>query len=186
LMGTLMTGLSISLKREWVKDASRVHHEADVIAHSIQCRELLAISSNSKQSVITKEILAQRWFTGLEAAGQTLQATTQEGMRFVEGPIERRLRTSQAHMRFPSLIMNLCSDTLFSHVRSIHGYTCVQVFTDGHGFVRVYPMKSKGDAHHALMHFIHEVVSLRTFLQIERKKKCVANGDKSSRNIGFD
>jgi hypothetical protein len=28
---------------------------------------------------------------------------------------------------------------------------------DGHGFVRVYPMKSKGDTQHALMHFIHEV-----------------------------
>jgi len=65
----------------------------------------------------------------------------------VEGPIERRLRTSQAHMRFPSLIMTLCSDTLFSHVRSVRGYTCGQVFTDGHGFVRVYSMKSKGDAH---------------------------------------
>jgi hypothetical protein len=69
----------------------------------------------------------------------------------VEGPIERRLRTSQAHMRFPSLIMTLCSDTLFSHVRSVRGYTCGQVFTDGHGFVRVYSMKSKGDAHHALI-----------------------------------
>ncbi len=43
-------------------------HEADIIAHGAQCRDLLAINSNARQSVITKEILAQRWFTGLEAA----------------------------------------------------------------------------------------------------------------------
>ena len=132
-------------------------HEADVIAHDEQCRGLQAINTATRHSVITKEILAQRWFTGLESAGRTLQATTQDGMRFVEGPLERRLRTSQAHMRFPSLIMTLCSDTLFSQVRSVRGYTCAQVFTDGHGFVRIYPMKNKADAHHALMRFIHEV-----------------------------
>lgn len=39
----------------------------------------------------------------------------------------------------------------------MRGYTCAQIFTDGHGFVRVYPVKSKSKAHHALMHFIHDV-----------------------------
>jgi hypothetical protein len=129
-------------------------HEADVIAHG---RSLSTIDSDHRQSVVTKEALAQKWFTGLEAARRTLLATTQDGVHFVEGPIERRLRTSQAHMRFPSLIMTLCSDTLFSHVRSVRGFTCAQIFTDGHGFVRIYPMRSKSDAHHALMKFIHEV-----------------------------
>jgi len=129
-------------------------HEADVIAHS---HELYMLKSDAKQSMITKESLAQRWFIGLEAANRTLTASTQEGMRFVEGPIERRLRTSQAHMRFPSLVFTLYSDTLFSHVRSVRGFTCAQIFTDGHGFVRVYPMKGKSEAHHALMHFIHDV-----------------------------
>jgi len=75
----------------------------------------------------------------------------------VDGPIERRLKTSQAHLRFPTLIITLYSDTLFSHVRSVRGYTCAQIFTDGHGFVRVHPIKKKSEAHHALMRFIHEV-----------------------------
>jgi len=46
---------------------------------------------------------------------------------------------------------------MFGSIKSVRGYTCAQLFTDGHGFSRVYPMKSKGDAHHALMQFIHEV-----------------------------
>jgi hypothetical protein len=57
-------------------------HKADVIAHSW---ELQVLASDTRQSVITRESLAQKWFVGLEAAGRTLNATTQEGMRFVEG-----------------------------------------------------------------------------------------------------
>lgn len=134
-----------------------VSHEADVIAPSTSCRDQSGVGSNQRQSVITKEVLVQGWFIGQDPANRTLQASTQEGMHFVEGPIERRLRTSQAHMRFPSLIVTICSDTLFSNVHSVRGYTCAQVFIDGHGFVRVYPLSSKGGAHHALMRFIHQV-----------------------------
>ncbi len=161
-------------------------HEADVIAHSAQCHNLLGVSSNMRHSVVTKEVLAQRWFMGLDAASQTLQATIQEGMRFTEGPIERRLRTSQAHMRFPSLLMTLCLDTVFSHIRSVRGYTCAQIFTDGHGFVRIYPMRSKSDAHHALMRFIHEVGIPKNLLTDRARRRCVVSGDRLSRNIGFE
>jgi hypothetical protein len=34
---------------------------------------------------------------------------------------------------------------------------CAQIFTVGHGFVRIYPMKNKSEAHHALMRFIHDI-----------------------------
>jgi hypothetical protein len=49
------------------------------------------------------------------------------------------------------------SDTMFPSIKSIRGHTCAQVFTDGHGFIRVYPLKKKGDAHHALVQFIQDV-----------------------------
>jgi len=38
-------------------------HEAYVIMHSVQCRDLLAINSDSRKSVLMKEVIAQRWFT---------------------------------------------------------------------------------------------------------------------------
>jgi len=71
---------------------TRECHEADVIRHyeDLQ-RELGALKATSKSSIITKEVLASRWFTGLESAEATLKATTQEGMRFVDGDLERRL-----------------------------------------------------------------------------------------------
>jgi hypothetical protein len=47
-------------------------HKADVIAHSW---ELQVLASDTRQSVITRESLAQKWFVGLEAAGRTLNVT---------------------------------------------------------------------------------------------------------------
>jgi len=144
-------------------------HEADVIAHDVDHREAMAVDTNaypreatavnagSRTSIITKEDLARRWFIGQEAAEATLESTTQEGMRYVEGDMERRLRTSQHHMRFPTLNCTIYTDTLFAKHKSVRGFNCAQIFTDGKGFYRVYPMQRKGDAHHALSQFIHDV-----------------------------
>jgi hypothetical protein len=75
----------------------------------------------------------------------------------VEGDLERRLRTSQAHLRFPTLNLQIYTDTLFARKRSVRGYTCAQIFTDGRKFFRVYPLNRKGDAHHDFTAFIQEV-----------------------------
>jgi hypothetical protein len=135
-------------------------HEADVIAHGNGLNftsGISAMSRDDRQSTVSKQDLAKRWHIGFEAAARTLQTTTQEGMRFVQGKLERRLRTSQAHLRYPSLRVTIYTDTLFPSVKSIRGYTCAQLFTDGHCFARVYPLKRKGDAHHALVQFIQDI-----------------------------
>jgi len=135
-----------------------VCHEADVITHAGDvCRELSALNATSRSTVVTNEELARRWFTGLESASRTLLVTTQEGMRFVEGDLERRLRTSKARLRFPTLNCVIYTDTLFAKCRSVRGYTCAQVFTDGRKFFRIFPMLKKSDAHHALTQFIQDV-----------------------------
>jgi hypothetical protein len=53
--------------------------------------------------------------------------------------------------------MQIYTDTLFASKKSVRGYTCAQIFTDGRKFFRVYPLTRKGDAHHALTAFIQEV-----------------------------
>jgi hypothetical protein len=67
-------------------------------------------------------------------------------------------------MRFLSLNIITYTDTMFSCIKSVRGYTCAQVFTDGYNFSRIYPMRAKGDAPHALMLFIHEVGIPKTIL----------------------
>jgi hypothetical protein len=141
-----------------------VIHEADVISHDHSHRQLMSTKTGMKASSIAKEDLAKRWYISHETAARTLDVTTQQGLRYVEGPLERRLRTSQAHMRFPTLNIVTYTDTMFSSNESVRGYTCTQVFMDGHFFCRVYPMRMKGDAPHALMMFIHEVGVPKTLL----------------------
>jgi len=99
-----------------------VVHEADVISHEMVHHEAMSTSTSAKGSTITKEALSKRWFIGLESAARTLQATTQLGMRYVEGPLEHHLRTSQAHMHFLSLNIVAYTDTMFSNLKSVRGY----------------------------------------------------------------
>ena len=142
-------------------------HEADVIAHAADLsRDVSEATSNREQwstttsgrgFKVSKEELARRWHTSLNVAARTLTSTTQDGLRYVDGPLERRLKTSQAHLRFPTLNCTIYTDTLFSKKRSVRGFTCAQLFTDGRKFFRIYPLVSKADAHHALSQFIQDV-----------------------------
>ena len=148
---------SIQIQASQQKPIQHGHHEADVIAHATDQREQAALNATSRSASVTNEELARRWFIGLDSASRTLLATTQEGMRFVDGNLDRRLRTSQAHLRFPTLNCVIYTDTFFAKCRSIRGYTCAQIFTDVRKFFRIYPMLKKSDARHSLTQFIQEI-----------------------------
>jgi hypothetical protein len=116
LLPRLIEAMKITIPADNSSD-TRKCHEADVIRHydNLQ-REQEALKSASKSSVITKEDLASRWFTVLESAEATLKVTTQEGMRFVEGDLERCLWTSQAHLRFPTLNTQIYTVTIKANI----------------------------------------------------------------------
>ena len=86
-----------------------------------------------------------------------LLATTQKGIRHVIRPVERLYRTRQTNMRFPTLGTKFYTDTLFASEKSMMGFTCAQLFTDGRGYNKFYPMKKKSDAGHSLWSFFSEV-----------------------------
>jgi hypothetical protein len=39
----------------------------------------------------------------------------------------------------------------------VRGFTCAQLFTDGHRFFRLYPLVSKAEAHQVLTQFIQDI-----------------------------
>ena len=106
---------------------------------------------------LTPAVLSQRWHIGVAKAAKTLDVTTQAGVRHVYAPGERKLRQRILHLKFPTLRGTWYTDTLFTKFHSARKFTCVQVFTNGYGFDRVYPMTSKSEAHKALMTFIQDV-----------------------------
>ena len=131
--------------------------EDSICLMSEEDRRLCGLSSRDRGPVITKEILAKRWGIGLDTAHKTLSTTTQFGVRKVLHPVERRYRTRQAQLRFPTLNTKLYTDTLFSSTKSIHGNKCAQVFTNGIGFDLFYPLKAEADIGDALNEVVRTI-----------------------------
>jgi hypothetical protein len=109
---------------------------------------------------ITPELLSQRWGIGLQAAKDTLKVTTQKGIRHISGPLERRLRTRQAQLRYKQLSGRhgrFYTDTFFPSVSSISGKSMAQIYTNDISFTKIYPMSSKSDTADTLLSLIHHV-----------------------------
>jgi hypothetical protein len=61
-------------------------------------RTAAAMDTTKSKYAVSKETLAKRWNIRLNKADQTLEVTTQKGIRRTIHPVTRRFRTSQPHM----------------------------------------------------------------------------------------
>lgn len=129
---------------------------ATVISHNIQ---ISAMSSKPRKTV-TPEQLASLWNISLKDAQSTINSTTQDYIRKIEGKLSRRVRT-RAHQRqyrqLGGYLGYFCSDTFHSKVKSLRGNQYIQLFCNRGNFIYSNPMKQKSDAHHSLDRFLHEV-----------------------------
>ncbi len=87
----------MSLSRT-LTDISDIFDDYLFLNYSIQ-----AVSTRLPKPRVSSEKLAQRWGIGMASAANTIQVTTQKGVRNVIGHIERRLKTKQAHSRYPQI-----------------------------------------------------------------------------------
>lgn len=103
-------------------------------------------------------MVAKKFRCGLETAQRTLKTTTQRGVRHAIHPLHRRYRVDHLNLHRKRLHDTFYMDTLFSKVKSLGGYTCAQLITNG-SFTRVYPMESKASSNiaRALQEFIDDV-----------------------------
>lgn len=116
------------------------------------------LGAKDRHSQVNAETVARRFRCGLETAKKTLQATTQRGVRQSRHPLNRRYRVDHLNLHRRRLNDTFYMDTLFSKVKSLSGFTCAQLITNG-TFTRVYPMESKSSSEiaHALNEFINDV-----------------------------
>ena len=120
-------------------------------------RSVAKLITSVRESVLTPQILSQRWNIGLLTAKKTLDVTTQSGLRNIYAPAERKLRQRTQHLRFPTLRGKFYTDTGFSNIKSMRGFKGFQTITNGKGYDRFYPHVSKGQAGAALTSFIQTV-----------------------------
>ena len=130
--------------------------DGDSVDENRQARGVAVVSTTSRSGEVDAETLARRWGIGVDTARKTIRVTTQAGVRNVIRPVERRYRTRQAQLKFPSSSRPIFSDTMFPKVKSLRGHTCAQVFTDTLGWDHFYPMKAKSEAGEALSHFVED------------------------------
>ena len=121
-------------------------------------QQLAFVGAKDRHSQVTAETVARKFRCGLETARRTLKTTTQRGVRHAMHPLHRRYRVDHLNLHRKRLRDVFYMDTLFSKVKSLSGFTCAQLITNG-SFTRVYPMESKGSANiaMALQEFIDDV-----------------------------
>jgi hypothetical protein len=103
------------------------------------------VGAKDRHSQVNAETVAKRFRCGIETAQKTLKATTQRGVRQAIHPLHRRYRVDHLDLNRKRLNDTFYMDTLFSKVKSLAGFTCAQLITNG-TFTRVYPMESKSGA----------------------------------------
>jgi hypothetical protein len=135
--------------------AMRVQRDDDFGVEAPPTRHTDAAVRNDDRRVITPEELSRRWNVGLGAATQTLQVTTQLGVRTLKHPAQRRFRTAMPHLRYPRLKGTWYADTLFFTAKSVRGFKCAHLIGNGVGYARFMPLESKADAHLSLTSYIH-------------------------------
>ena len=107
-----------------------------------------ATYSNTRHHGTDPALLARKWGIGLNRAKYTLNCRTQQNVRYEILPLTRRYRTNLLYQILKRLSTILYTDIDFSEYKSVLGNDCVQIFTDGDGFLVAPPMQS--DAHEDL------------------------------------
>jgi len=122
--------------------------------------QISATSTTQRGSSISKEYLSQLWGISLSAAAQTLQVTTQKGIKNAVHPIVRRYATKQSRLRYNQLGSRhgqFYSDTFFATTRSTRGNTMAQLYVNDIKYMRIMPMKKKSEAPFTLQELIQDI-----------------------------
>ena len=135
-----------------VSDTSFVYAlKRTVNIDSGRMRMILSAKTGSRKGTVTPERLASIWNIGLETAKRTIERTTQRGVRdFTNAKMNCRLKPLSYQLMFEHLRTTMYTDTLFSKIESLQKNTCAQVFCTPLDWTRVFPLKSKAEAHMAL------------------------------------
>eukprot|EP00804_Cyclotella_cryptica_P025829 CCRYP_002699-RA/>CCRYP_002699-RA protein AED:0.25 eAED:0.20 QI:0/-1/0/1/-1/1/1/0/678 len=114
--------------------------------------DVCRVHTGTRQGAVDYVTLAHCWQIPLHKAKNTVQQTTQHGVRTVLHPtLSRHFRTNDRMLRYRRLPCNLYSDTIFCpKVTLARGYKMAQIFASDFGWSRCYPMTCKSEAHEAL------------------------------------
>jgi hypothetical protein len=125
-------------------------------------RQIHALRVSKPKDTLTPEHLAKIWNIGVDTARKTIDATTCKHYRNVQDGISRTFRPRRNFLRYKQLRLpagEFYTDTFISKIKSVRGYSYMQVYGNKFGFIKAYPMESKNrnDVGSTLTVFIQDV-----------------------------
>ena len=147
----------------YLKKTSHTSWYSTSVQVDLIAAQLAPFSYNNRYSricSINPEGLSKLWIIHIDIARNTIKVTSFSSIRTHEGRISRRFRTDTYQRRDKRLggsNARFYTDTLFSKVKGITGETCTELYTNGVGFTKLYPLIMESKAHVSLNIFIHEV-----------------------------
>jgi hypothetical protein len=117
--------------------------------------------------------LAKNFGIGIEAATRTRLVTTQRGVRKIIHPsMNKQYTTNDSQLRYRRLPVTLFTDTMYSTIISRQCNKDAQVFYDGSGWGRSFPMKKEKESQEAIYLLFHRD-GLTTVMVMEGAKSQV-------------
>jgi hypothetical protein len=117
------------------------------------------VASHTRHSKLSPEHLARTWNIGLDRAKDTIQVTTQRGIRFAIHPIHQRYRVDHLlHLGLQArrIVKQFYVDHMQSRVKSLSQNTGAFIFTTG-TFTKIYQVESTAKAGEVLAEFVRDV-----------------------------
>lgn len=127
-------------------------HISSILSERVMIASVDATKSARRKGTVKPEELAKRWHISLEVAKRTIENTTQKGVRdFAHMSGTRRLRHLTQQLAYRPINAVCYTDTMLAMTPSLFNkYTCAQIYCTDFDWTKVYPMKSRQEAHYTL------------------------------------
>ena len=123
-----------------------------------QYRSINRVSTGPRKGAAGPERLSKQWFLPLDLAQDTINATTQRGVRdFTDVTGTKRLKPMNQQLRYKYLDVVMYTDFLIGPCPSVNRNTVSCVFSTDFGWNKAYPLPDKKSCGKALRLLHHEV-----------------------------
>ena len=139
--------------------------------------------TGSRGYKLITDALARNWGFILKNAQQTLDVTTQRGIRTVANPsISQGFQTNNLQLRYRRIGVDLFTDTIESPVISKRGKKYVQVYCTHFRCTRAYGILTKGTAHETLYNLLNQDGCPNAIIMDGSKEKIFGKFKKNANN----
>lgn len=139
---------------------------SSILSERVMIESVEATKTVRRKGTVKPEELAKRWHISLEVAKRTIENTTQKGVRdYTNMTGTRRLRHLTQQLAYRPINAVCYTDTMFAQVPSLtNKYTCAQIYCTEFDWTKVYPIRSKADAHLTLDLLHHQVGAFKVMI----------------------